>query len=122
VNAPKITASFILDGLRPQTVERKYVHYRITLNVVDCPPSTFAVTYELHPSFPNSIREVRATEGEEGFPLRIATYGDFEVRAEIRTLERTYRISRFLSKALRESYDRSTSTEIQNAMQQIASH
>jgi transcription initiation factor IIF auxiliary subunit len=101
----KITASFVLSpGNQLLTTERKYTHFWIVLNVTDYPPSTYAVTYELHESFPIPIQEIRSRPGKEGFPVKIATYGDFEVRAKVRTLSESYRISRLLSDALRETY------------------
>jgi hypothetical protein len=101
----KITASFVVNSAnQPITIQRKYTHFRIVLNVTDYPSGTYAVTYELHETFPNPIREVRSEPGREGFPLFIATYGDFNVYAEIRALNESYRISRLLSDALRETY------------------
>jgi YEATS family len=123
-DAPIVTASFVLDAQQHlQTIQQqKYVHYRIKLNILDYPPSTYAVTYRLHQSYRNPIREIRSPGVTEGFPLNITTYGDFDVRAEIRTSERSYRISRRISEALRATYSQARSPEIEKAIEQIAGH
>jgi hypothetical protein len=115
---PEIEATFVSEGTSgvPETLTRRRVHYKIEIRIKGAPAGTYAVTYKLHESFPNPIQEVRQ---EPDFPLRIFSYGDFLVIAEVRTPRRTYTVSAALSAALQKIHTRDSSPEILKALSAI---
>jgi hypothetical protein len=80
---PKLRASFDLDDSgQPKYVERDGLkHYRIRLNVEGAPAQSASVTYQLHPSYWDPVREV--FDPKNGFAEEITSYGDFDVRASV---------------------------------------
>ena len=115
---PEIGAAFVLEEESPVTLRRRHVHYKIRLYIRNTPNDTYAVTYILHESFPNSVREVRKPPE---FPLEIFSFGDFTVRAEVRTSSRSYDTECRLSAALRAESD-SSSPAIVQALNEISAN
>jgi hypothetical protein len=105
---PEIGASFVLDGGAPKSKKltpKGHVHYKIRLYVRNAPSETYAVTYKLHPTFPNPIREVQKSPKSPQFSHDIFSCGDFDITAEVRTSSRRYEINRRLSDALKAERD-----------------
>jgi hypothetical protein len=79
--APEIGALFVLEGGTPKSrkpATKRHVHYKIRLYVRNAPSDTDVVTYKLHPTFQNPIREVRKSPESPECSLDIFSYGDFD--------------------------------------------
>jgi hypothetical protein len=106
--APEIGALFVLEAGTPKSrkpATKRHVHYKIRLYIRNAPSDTDVVTYKLHPTFQNPIREVRKAPESPECSLDIFSYGDFEITAEVRTSSRSYEINRRLSDALKAEND-----------------
>jgi len=95
---PEIGAAFVLEGGTPQFIRMPRVHYKIRLSIRNAPSDTYAVTYILDETFADPTREVR---DPPDYPLEIFSYGDFTVRAEVRTQSTSYNTAGGLYAALR---------------------
>jgi pYEATS domain-containing protein involved in immunity len=117
--APKIRAEFVLDpGGRPRAENRdNRNHYKIRLFVADVPQDTYAVTYKLHPSYYNPVREVR--RGTNEFEEVITSYGDYVVKAEMRSKKSVDIDATDLSRALKETYGPTPAGPISEAIQDL---
>jgi hypothetical protein len=78
-----IRAEFVLDSRRKPlfSADGQFTHYRIRLWLDGAPAGTSSVTYRLHESYGEPLREVR------GGPLweeEITSYGDFTIKALLR--------------------------------------
>lgn len=84
MNKPSIVANFVLDSAGSPTVasQKRLTHYHMKIRMLDTPDDTYQVVYTLHRSFPNRTREGR--DQSRDFQIKIATYGDFEVKASVR--------------------------------------
>jgi hypothetical protein len=99
---PRIRATFVLRNNTPEYEDAGGKrHYSIVLSIENAPPETHAVTYELHESYYDSKREVRT---KPDFAEEITSYGDYVVRAKIRSKARTEFSSARLSQALLETH------------------
>ena len=97
---PTITAEFVEGPQGPEGFKHEGVEFfRIRLGVSDLPDSTYAVTYTLHDTFFDPVREARE---KTGFMEEIETYGDFTVYAKVRTRQGVVSLKRQLSEALAE--------------------
>jgi hypothetical protein len=115
----KIKAEFVLDHRGKPKYESagNTRHYEIVLTVVDAPKDAIGVTYELDPTYYDSLRE--AVNSEKKFAEKITSYGDYEIRATLRTKLPT-EIRTNLSRALERSYEGVANSEIQQALQDIS--
>jgi hypothetical protein len=112
---PKLHAEFVMaDG----HVEGVDGNYRIKLTVTGAPAKTHAVTYYLHETYYDAIREVR--NRKTNYAENITSYGDYEVQVKIRTPTQPYVVKRTLLDALRERHGESTNPSIQKALRDLA--
>src|SRR5262249_17412858 len=87
----------------------RYTHYRIKLWVEGAPTDTRSVTYRLHESYGEPLREVsRGPSYDE----EITSYGDFTLKALIRQPQDFDVVSVGLLDALRETYGSSPGADI----------
>ena len=119
MNKPRIVARFKLDGEgRPEAVEAGgHRHYRIELRTEEAPEDTYAVNYELHDTYYDPMRESR--RHDEGFAEPITSYGDFDVKAKIRTRNRVEVVSAPLSRALAQGHRDDANPAIRRAIEDI---
>jgi hypothetical protein len=75
------------------------------------------VTYELDASYYDAIRDVRSAEG--GFAEMITSYGDYSVKAKLRTTSGITSLRRGLYEALVEQHGTSDDPDIRKALQDI---
>jgi len=118
---PYLKAEFLLENDRPVkliTTKFRHDHFKILLSIGDLPGHAYSVTYRLHESFYNPVREVFEKK-EFGFPLQISTYGEFLVRAEINSPSGVSTVAQSLTAALRERYGDSCPLEIDQVIKQM---
>ncbi len=113
---PRICAEFVLDKEGKEPVEIEGKSYRIKLFIEGAPEDTHAVTYKLHESYYDPLREARE---HPQFEEEITSFGDFSVRAVIRRKKQSEEISEKLSTALLRRYGDNPSPRINSAIQQI---
>lgn len=127
MNKSKLRCEFDLDdqGL-PRFTEGKTLksgealkHYHIKLFLEDAPDDAYSVTYELDPTYYEPVREVFKGEAPD-FALKTTTYGDFDVKANVRIKGFKDAVHVDVAEALSETYSDSTTPEIQGAIQEIA--
>jgi hypothetical protein len=101
---PKIRAEFIVDDAKaPLVVEKDgKKHFHIRLFVDDAPTDAYAVTYELDPSYYDAVREAR--DADQAFAEDLTSFGDYTVRANVRTRSGRKLVRDELSRALARSY------------------
>lgn len=118
VSQPRVCAEFKMAGGKPDfiTVDGAK-HYRIRLFVEGAPEDAYAVTYKLHESYYDPVREVH--QDSEQFEEEITSYGDFAVAAKIRGRQRSESSQVILSRALQESYKNTSDPTIQQAINDI---
>ena len=116
---PSLLAHFITNRAGDPVSEddEGVAHYSIRLSVVDVPPDAYAVTYTLHESYYDPVRESRAKNRD--FVEEITSYGDYTVRAEVRTKTRTIPVSTKLSAALARGHGPNITATIRNALNDI---
>jgi hypothetical protein len=114
-----LVAKFALDseGVPKVAYQGDPPHYRITLTVSGAPEDAYAVTYELHESYYEPVRESRRRT--DGFGEEITSYGDYEVRASVRGRRRTQTVVAELSEALARGHAKETSPAIAAALRDI---
>jgi hypothetical protein len=119
MNLAKIAANFILDetGKPRFTTARNHNHYSMLFHIETPPPDTYAVTYYLHETYFDPVREIR--DAASAFAFQTTSYGDYTVTAKIRTKSGSFTLKRRLYQALEESCRDITSPEIQRALQDI---
>jgi serine/threonine protein kinase len=112
----RIRAVFVLDGNQKPLMadDGRYVHYRIRLSVDNSPEGTSSVTYGLHESYGEPLREVSHGPSYEE---DITAYGLFEVKALIRYKKTFDMVSANLGDVLRESYRDNQNPEIAVALE-----
>lgn len=116
---PRIVARFLLDtkGL-PEVVKRPDVnHYRIKIFIEAPPADTYAVTYQLHESYYDPVRESR--DATTGFAEETTSYGDFTIQAQVRTRSRVEVTAAELSTALAFGHKDDMSADISRALEEI---
>jgi hypothetical protein len=112
---PAIQAHFVLDKDKPS--EEAPGHYAIRLSIKGAPADTYAVTYGLHSSYYDPIRE--AINPAADFSEKITSYGNFEVTAKLRTKSGPSRLRRSLYDALQESHGEDKNEDVQRALRSI---
>jgi transcription initiation factor IIF auxiliary subunit len=112
---PRIRAEFVLDKEKKDPIEVEG-NYRIKLFVEGAPDDTYAVTYKLHESYYDPLREARE---RPNFEEEITSYGDYAVRAVIQRMKKSEEISETLSTALRRTYGDNPPPGINSAIQHI---
>lgn len=119
MSASRLAARFVLDakGVPVAVTGNRLHHYEIQLRVDDPPPDAYAVTYELHDSYYDPIRESRGKS--RGFAEDITSYGDFVVQARVRAKARTIATAALLSEALRRGHAGAMSESIERAILEI---
>jgi hypothetical protein len=115
----KIRAEFVLDdqGIPKYMSDGKTRHYEIVLSIIDAPEDAIGVTYELDPTYYDALRE--AVDRDKRFAEKITSYGDYEIRATLRTKLPT-EIRSYLSSALERSYQGIEKNEIKQALHDIS--
>jgi hypothetical protein len=116
---PKLRAEFLLDddGEPLKAKDGKLTHYEIKLWIEDVPTGAYGVTYDLHDTYYDPKREVFGASGD--FAEEITSYGDFEVRAKVRTRSATCTVKEQLSSALERNYAGNASPAIVKALTAI---
>jgi hypothetical protein len=117
--SPVIKAMFELDQLgRPEAIQREnHKHYRIRLHVENVPDDTYAVTYLLHETYYEPVRESRDRNAQ--FAEDLTSYGDFTVQARVRSKEGVATIATPLSAALEAGHGANLPPEIMSAISDI---
>lgn len=120
----EVRAEFELDeGGKPAFIQGKRLkHYKIRLSVDAVPDQAQSVTYRLHDSYKNPVREVFRGERGGHFDESITSFGDFDVQV---SPSGSYRASsKRLSDALRESARRLAGDlrAIEDALRDIEMH
>lgn len=91
-------------------------YYKLRLFLENAPPDAYAVTYELHESYYDRVREVR--KGPD-FSETVFTYGDYDVQAYVRTRSGVRPLVVNLSAALRRTHPR-PAPAVARALKEIA--
>ena len=119
---PIIVAEFEFDeDGKPVRIESGGMqHYRIRLKVTDAPADAYAVTYHLDPTYHEPVREAR--NEASGFEEELTSYGDYVVRAQIRSKTGVSAVATPLSLALEKTYSSNDSPAIVHALSYIRDH
>lgn len=119
---PSIIATFVTDkDGNPEAIEQGgKKHYRIRVEIQNAPKDTYAVTYRLDDSYYEPIRESRASTLK--FIEDLTSYGNFEVKADVRTKQRVAPVSVDLSQALKRGHGLKLTPEIEAALRDIESN
>ena len=119
---PVLVAEFITDDKGEPEFHpgSSYMHYKIRLKVKGAPKDAYAVTYGLHETYYEPVRESR--DRSEDFPEDITSYGDYAVRATIRSKQGVQTIATDLSQALALGITKGDSGKIGSAIQYIKGH
>jgi hypothetical protein len=126
MDQPKLLAEFIVANGVPQWVKAEdgAVHFSILLRLVNAPPDTITVIYQLDDSYLTPIRLVPA--GVPDFQEGITACGDFEIRVAVRKMPDLNDISSLLSvrlsDALSAHYQFNPSDTISKAILDIREH
>jgi hypothetical protein len=118
LNEPIIKAEFVLDKDGKPIISGDR-HYAIKLSTKEVPDDTYAVTYFLHDSYYDPVRE--SQEKKTDFAEDLTSFGDYEIKAKIRAKNSSVLISRQLSDALKETHGSSNDPDIKKALQKIES-
>lgn len=118
---PKIAAQFELDDSgQPKAIVRGSTkHYNIRIHLVAPPEDTYAVTYQLDPSYYDPVRESR--DKASSFSSDLTSYGDYTISAKVRTKHGVIAVALPLSEALKEGHASSMSRPIQSALEELES-
>jgi hypothetical protein len=116
MEATTIKAELVLDP-EGKPKGRTSGNYSIRLHVEGTPADAYKVTYQLHPSYYDPVREVR--DLESGFSEELTSYGDYVIQARVRTKDCTLATTRRLSDALREAHVASTDADVKKALLDI---
>lgn len=114
-----LLAKFVIDssGIPKAGYSGPPIHYYIRLMVKDAPDDTYAVTYELHETYYEPVRESRRSS--EDFVEEITSYGDYLVRAIVRGKSQTQTLVAELSEALARGHLNEKSSAIEKALNDI---
>jgi len=116
MNLPAIKATFILDDKgRPKEVTAG--NYAIRIHVENFPEDTHRVTYQLHPTYYDPLRDVR--ERSTSFSEDLTSYGDYVIQAQVRTKDHSIVSTRRLADALRETHGESDDPMVKKALEDI---
>ena len=116
---PTIQAQFVLDGQGKPTEAAPGV-YGIRLSIKGAPADAYAVTYHLHPTYYDPVRE--GNDRETNFSEEITSYGNFDVTAKVRTKSGPSLLRRSLHDALCESHCQNLNPKVQQALANIAAN
>jgi hypothetical protein len=116
---PVIKATFELDeDGRPRLIQDGDLkHYKIRLSVDNAPDDAYAVTYVLHETYYDPVRESR--DNKAGFTEVLTSYGDFTVQAKIRTRQGVTTVATPLSSALTAGHEARVTPAIAEALRDI---
>jgi hypothetical protein len=89
MNKEKIKAVFVTDANgEPEYIESGGVkHFKIQLQMEGTPKDAYAVTYELHKSYYDAIRENH--DRDEGFREDLTSYGNYDIKVKVRSRQGT---------------------------------
>jgi serine/threonine protein kinase len=115
---PRIRAAFVLDSNQKPLMadDGRYTHYRIRLSVENVPDGTYNVTYGLHESYGEPLREV--SQGPT-YEEDITAYGLSEVKALIRYKKTFDLVAVNMWDALQETYRDNQNPEIVVALEML---
>ena len=115
MSEPKIRSAFVTDLQHHPYAsdDGRRMHYRIILSLGNAPEGTQSVTYKLHETFVDALREEH--QGPD-FKEEITSYGDFTIKALVRTANDFEIITSSLIAALRETYGDVPDPEIASAI------
>lgn len=117
-SSPVIKATFRLDERgRPAFFLKNHKNYNIRLQVENAPDDTYAVTYTLHESYYEPVRESRDRANQ--FAEDLTSYGDYTVQAKVRSKQGVTTIATALSDALKRGHASALSPEIESALKDI---
>jgi hypothetical protein len=119
---PVLVAEFVTDekGVPKFRPGGSYMHYNIRLKVKGAPEDAYAVTYGLHETYYDPIRESR--DINEDFLEEITSYGDYPVQAIVRSKQGSQTLVTNLSQALALGDMKGDSKEITSAIKYIKDH
>lgn len=122
MQTPTIKATFKLDADgNPNCIRQgNLTHYRIILKVENPPQDAYAVTYLLHETYYDPIRESR--DRESAFAEEIMSYGDYTIQAKVRTHNNVETLAIPLSAALERTYGDNRTQQIEAALRNIREH
>lgn len=117
----RLLAKFELDenGEPATYMGKKYKHYRIILFLENVPPNIYSVTYQLHESYKNRVREIPI--GIPNFQERIGSYGDYTITVTMQGVSDAQAFATKLSDALKRNYSNETNEKIIRAIEEIES-
>jgi len=84
------------------------------------PHDAYAVTYRLHPTYYDPIRE--SITRADGFAEEITSYGNYVITARIRTKSFAVELRRSLYDALHDTHGNDTEPSIIDALKDIRNH
>jgi predicted class III extradiol MEMO1 family dioxygenase len=117
---PKIIARFVVDDQgRPNVHVSSMRHYEIELSMQELDEDVYSVTYVLDESYYDQVNETRE---RPDFPLHITSYGDYEIKAIIRSKKSTDAATASLYHALRMTHATEKDKEIQTALKYVREH
>jgi hypothetical protein len=122
---PQITVRFSTDANGvPEVVSRDGKrHYRVVFEIENAPADAYAATYELDPSYYDSVRTLKRDDDGK-FQLKVGTFGDYPVivhlhRPDAGDLTLKEGVARALKRA-RETMP--ANPEVDKALSYIADH
>jgi hypothetical protein len=122
MNIEKIKAVFVTDAKgEPEYIESGGVkHFKIQLALEDTPADAYAVTYELHDSYYDAIRENH--DRDEGFRENLTSYGDYDIQVKVRTRGGPRLLRSSLADALQQGHADGHSQAVEQAIAVIKAH
>jgi len=119
MSTPTIRATFNLDeNGKPELIQDgEFKHYRISLQLENPPQDTYAVTYLLHETYYDPVRESR--DRKSGFAEELTSYGDYTIQAKVRTRDSVETLAIPLSTALERAYAGNRTPQIEAALRDI---
>ena len=81
------------------------------------PEDAYAVTYQLHESYYDPTREVHRQVPD--FQQFITSYGDYDIKAQIKRKKDVDFLAETLSRALRQTYETNPSDAIQRTIEEL---
>ena len=122
MNNEKIKAVFVTDDKgEPEYIESGGVkHFKIQLAMEDTPTDAYAVTYELHESYYDAIRENH--HRDEGFREELTSYGDYDIQVKVRSRQGTSILRTSLADALQQGHTEGSTPAVAKAIAMIKAH
>lgn len=118
----ELKARFVLgeDGKPKYISDGTLRHYVIELFMEGVPADAIGVTYQLHETYHDPLRE--AYEPSKGYPEEITSYGDYDIVATVRVKPRPMKIKSSLYDALKRTYGETSAPDILQALNTIKEH